>query len=298
MTDAASQAELWRAAYPFQSRAADIGGFRMHYVDEGSGSPIVAVHGNPSWSFYWRSLISEMSRTHRVIAPDHIGMGLSDKPRRDEYPFTLERRIDDLTTFIDSLDLDEPVTLVVHDWGGAIGCGWAGRYPDRLANLVVTNTAAFGLPGAKRMPYLLAAARSRGAGEAAVLYGNAFLRGAVQIGTVKKMDPSTRQGFLAPYDSPRHRRAVLEFVKDIPLTSAHRSYEALSLVTDSLDRLVEIPTLILWGAKDFVFDDAFLDEWRRRFPNAEVHRFEHAGHFVLEDASEEMLRLLREFLTI
>ena len=156
MTDDAQ----WRAQYPFGSHAADIGGLRLHYVDEGTGPPVLAVHGNPSWSFYWRSLISDLSDSHRVIAPDHIGMGLSDKPTRATYPFTLRRRIDDLTDFVDSLELTEPLTLIVHDWGGAIGCGWAVEHPDQVSKLVITNTAAFGLPSGKAMPALLSAARS------------------------------------------------------------------------------------------------------------------------------------------
>jgi len=268
----------------------------MHYVDEGSGPPILAVHGNPTWSFYWRTLVSHMSTSHRVIAMDHIGMGLSDKPTLSQYPFTLERRIDDLTQFIDAMEIDEPITLVVHDWGGAIGCGWAGQNPGRVANLVITNTAAFGLPSTKAMPTLLAAARSKGLGEASVLYGNAFVRGALRIGTVKKMDAVTRAGFLAPYDSPRHRRAVLEFVKDIPFSSSHGSYSALEKVAESLAHLAGIPTLILWGARDFVFDDHFLDKWKLCFPDAVVHRFEDSGHFVLEDAADRMLPLIAEFL--
>lgn len=286
----------WRAQYPFASHAADIGGLRMHYLDEGSGSPILAVHGNPSWSFYWRSLVANLSETHRVIAPDHIGMGLSDKPSRSTYPFTLRRRIDDLTAFVDGLGLSEPITLIVHDWGGAIGCGWAVENPDRVRKLVITNTAAFGLPSGKAMPALLSAARSKGLGEAAVLYANAFLRGAVQIGTTQRLDSETKAGYLAPYDSPAHRRAVLEFVKDIPLSSNHRSYETLTAVSDSLDRLSHVPMLICWGAKDFVFDDHFLSEWQRRFPDAAVERYAEAGHFVLEDAGEQMLGSIREFL--
>lgn len=268
----------------------------MHYVDEGSGPPILAVHGNPSWSFYWRSLISEFRSDHRVIALDHIGMGLSDKPSKEAYPFTLRRRIDDLTEFVDTLGLNEPVTLVVHDWGGAIGCGWAIENPDKVGKLVITNTAAFGLPSGKAMPALLSAARSKGVGEAAVLYANAFLRGAVQIGTSKRLDAATKAGFVAPYDTPAHRRAVLEFVKDIPLSSDHRSYQTLESISGSLERLSDVPMLICWGAKDFVFDDHFLEEWKRRFPQAEVERYADAGHFVLEDATTDMLASIREFI--
>lgn len=292
MTDDAQ----WRAQYPFDSHAADIGGLRLHYVDEGTGPPVLAVHGNPSWSFYWRSLISGLSDSHRVIAPDHIGMGLSDKPTRATYPFTLRRRIDDLTDFVDSLELTEPLTLIVHDWGGAIGCGWAVEHPDQVSKLVVTNTAAFGLPSGKAMPALLSAARSKGPGEAAVLYANAFLRGAVQIGTTTRLDRDTRAGYLAPYDSPAHRRAVLEFVKDIPLSSSHPSFETLEMVSSSLHRLADLPMLLCWGAKDFVFDDHFLDEWIRRFPQAQVERYPDAGHFVLEDAGADMLGSIRKFL--
>ncbi len=126
--------------YPFASHYVDVGGYRMHYVDEGVGPAVVMLHGNPTWSFHYRELIKGLRDTYRVIVPDHIGCGLSDKPQ--EYPYTLSTHIDNVERLIDRLNL-ESVTLAVHDWGGAIGFGWAARHPSSVRDLILFNTAAF-----------------------------------------------------------------------------------------------------------------------------------------------------------
>jgi len=289
--------EAWRQHYPFSSQVADIGGLRYHYVDEGSGSPVVLVHGNPTWSFYWRRLIAAIGEHHRAIAPDHIGMGLSDKPNRSRYTFTLQQRIDDFTAFMSSLDLSEPITLIVHDWGGPVGLGWAVDSPELVDRVVITNTAGFGLPSGKRMPPALAFARSKPFGEAFVIGANGFVRGAARLGLTTTMSPDVKAGYVAPYDRPGTRTAVLEFIKDIPLDSSHRSYSTLDDLDRKLSRLGDKPMLICWGDRDFVFDGVILDEWRRRFPDAAVHQFPDAGHFVLEDAPDEIISLVLDFLS-
>ena len=268
----------------------------MHYVDEGSGHPVVMVHGNPTWSFYWRALIADLREDHRAIAADHVGMGLSDKPPAGRYPHTLERRIADFGSFIAGLELTEPITLIVHDWGGAIGLGWAVDHPDLVRRIVVTNTAAFHLPQGRSMPAALRLARSRPLGTASVLLANAFVRGAIRWGVAEPLDPAVRAGYLAAHSSVADRLAVLRFVLDIPLRPADPSYSTVTAVSDGLDRLAHVPMLICWGARDFVFDDHFLAEWQARFPGARVHRFADAGHLVMEDAADQIISLVRAFL--
>ena len=272
------------------------GGNLMHYVDEGRGDPVVMVHGNPSWSFFYRDLIGELESSHRVIAPDHIGCGRSDKPTDEQYDYTLSTRVADLGTLIDSLDLRD-ITLVVHDWGGMIGMGWAAHHPDRIARLVVMNTAAFPLPTSLGFPSSLALARTPGIGALLVRGANAFSRGAVRhCVTRRPMSKAVAAGYLEPYDSWAHRIAVHRFVQDIPLKKSDRAYPMMKETADALVHLVDKPMLICWGLKDFVFGHPFLDEWIRRFPRAEVHRFEDCGHYILEDAGEEIIPLIREFV--
>ena len=268
----------------------------MHYVDEGSGHPVVMVHGNPTWSFYWRALIADLREDHRAIAADHVGMGLSDKPPAGRYPHTLDRRIADFGSFIAGLELTEPITLIVHDWGGAIGLGWAVDHPDLVRRIVVTNTAAFHLPQGRSMPAALRLARSRPLGTASVLLANAFVRGAIRWGVAEPLDPAVRAGYLAAHSSVADRLAVLRFVLDIPLRPADPSYSTVTAVSDGLDRLAHVPMLICWGARDFVFDDHFLAEWQSRFSGARVHRFADAGHLVMEDAADQIIPLVRAFL--
>ena len=272
------------------------GGHRMHYVDEGQGDPVVMVHGNPSWSFYYRDLISQLRSSHRVIAPDHIGCGRSDKPNDDHYDYTLSTRVTDLGRLVDSLDLRD-ITLVVHDWGGMIGMAWAAQHPDRIAKLVVMNTAAFPLPAGKTFPVSLALARTPGVGALLVRGANAFSRGAVRYCVTRRpMSKAVAAGYLEPYDSWAHRIAVHRFVQDIPLKESDRAYPIMKETGDALIHLADKPMLICWGLKDFVFGPQFLDEWVRRFPSAEVQRFEDCGHYVLEDAGEEIVPLVRKFV--
>lgn len=254
------------------------------------------VHGNPSWSFYYRNLIAELASDHRVIAPDHVGCGLSDKPDDDRYEYRLARRVADLEALLDHLQVTENVTLVVHDWGGMIGFAYATRYPQRISRLVVLNTGAFRKPAGKSLPWQLWLARNTWLGAFMVRGLNAFARGTVRIGCCRRRMPKEiRDAYLAPYDSWANRIATLRFVQDIPLNPGDPSYDLVLETEQSLDRLKNCPMLICWGEKDFVFDHHFLDDWIRRFPDADVRRFPDAGHYVLEDAADEVVPAIAEF---
>jgi len=282
--------------YPFAPHYHETGGHRLHYVDEGSGDPVLMVHGNPSWSFLYRDLIQELQRDHRTVAPDHIGCGRSDKPGDDSYEYTLDSRVADLDSLVQKLDLRD-ITLVVHDWGGMIGMAWVVQNIERLSRLVVMNTAAFPLPDTKRIPASLRLARTPGLGAVLVRGGNAFARGAVRTCVTRApMPQDVAAGYLEPYDSWANRVAVHRFVQDIPLKEGDRAWATVRDTAGYLDQLTDLPMLLCWGMRDFVFDVEFLDEWTARFPAAEVHRFADCGHYVLEDASKEILPLVRGFL--
>jgi haloalkane dehalogenase len=285
-----------RELYPFDGQYLDLGGVRMHYLDEGRGEAVVCVHGNPTWSFYYRRLVEALRDSHRVVVPDHIGCGLSEMPGDERYPYTLARRVDDLEALIDHLGLGD-LTLVVHDWGGAIGLGWAVRHPKRVRRLIILNTGAFHLPSGKRMPWQLSLVRDTPLGPLLVRGLNAFARGATRTACTRvRMPRELRDAYCAPYDSWAARRAVLRFVQDIPLRAGDPADEPLSRIEAGLAALADRPALILWGARDFVFDHHFLAVWRRLFPAAEVHEFADCGHYVLEDAAEEIIPLVRRFL--
>jgi pimeloyl-ACP methyl ester carboxylesterase len=278
--------------YPFAEHWLELeSGVRMHYVDEGPrDAPVVLMlHGNPTWSFYFRRLITALRATHRVIAPDHVGCGKSDKPDDAVYPYRLERRIADIETLVATLGLRD-VTLVVHDWGGMIGMGWAHRHPELLARLVLLNTAAFGLPPSKRLPASLWLARNTAIGAVLVRGFNAFSRGATHLAVTRRRLPrEVRDGLCAPYDSWANRRAVLRFVQDIPLRPGDPGFEIIQEVGDGLEQFRDLPTLICWGDRDFVFDHHFLAVWQAKLPHAQVHRFADCGHYVLEDAPDEIV---------
>jgi haloalkane dehalogenase len=289
--------EVPRELYPFEGRYLDINGHRLHTLDEGTGSSVVMVHGNPSWSFYYRNLALALRKNHRVIVPDHIGCGYSDKPPLADYPYTLERRVEDFSRAMEELDPGDDITLVVHDWGGMIGLGWAVEHADRVKRIVLLNTSAFPLPPTKKMPWTLSLVRNTKVGEWLVLGLNAFSRGATRMAVTRRpMSAEIRKAYCAPYDSVANRIATLRFVQDIPLKPSDPSWKIVEETAGKLDRFNDTPVLVCWGAKDFVFDDHFLAEWRRRWPHAVVHRFEDCGHYILEDAADEVVARVRDFI--
>jgi len=290
--------ERFSNLYPFESHWLDVGGARMHYVDEGQGDPVLMVHGNPTWSFYFRELIRALSPTHRVLAPDHIGCGLSDKPGDGEYHYVLERRVADLEALLQHARVERGLTLVLHDWGGMIGMAMAARHPGRVSRIVLLNTAAFMLPPGKRLPFRLWLLRHLPLLPAlAVRGGNAFAGLATRMATARGLDPDVAAGLLAPYDSWANRIATLRFVQDIPLAPGDASYALAESTAAALEQFADHPVLIQWGERDFVFDGAFLAEWRRIWPQAEVRTYPEAGHYVLEDAREDVVPAVVEFVT-
>ncbi len=292
-----------RHLYPFDSHWLALpDGTQLHYLDEGphDGStdapPVLMLHGNPTWSFYYRDLVAPLAATHRIIAPDHVGCGLSDKPQ--DYPYTLEQHIRNVETLVEQLGLDQHpdgLTLVLHDWGGLIGMGYATRHPDVATRFVIFNTAAFYIP---TLPKRILMCRIPLFGDVLVRGLNGFARLATFVATSQPRLPrDVAQGYLAPYDSWQNRVAIHRFVQDIPLEENHPSRPTLDEIDQRLHSLADRPMLIFWGDDDFCFTTRdFLPEWQRRFPEAEVHLLPNAGHYVLEDATEEIVPRVLNFV--
>ena len=282
--------------YDFSSHFVEIDGLRLHYLEEGQGDTVVMLHGNPNWSYYYRNLVLALRDRYRCLVRDHIGCGLSDKPGDDRYEYSLARRVADLEKWLEFCGATKNLTLVVHDWGGMIGMAFATKYPERIRRLVILNTGAFHLPQAKPVPWQLKLARGP-LGAVLVRGFNAFSRGAVRSCVTRRpMPKEVANAYCAPYDSWANRIAVHRFVQDIPLKPGDRGFDLVSNVGNQLDQLKDVPMLIGWGDRDFVFDEHFLREWIARFPNAEVHRYPDCGHYILEDAKAELVPLIRGFL--
>ncbi|MBF0544976.1 MAG: alpha/beta fold hydrolase [Candidatus Riflebacteria bacterium] len=281
--------------YPFKSRFFNISGQKMHYIDEGKGEPFVMVHGNPSWSFLYRELILKFRNSFRMVALDHIGCGLSDKPSDGQYTYTLKNRIDDLEKLVQHLDFSRRINLVVHDWGGPIGFGLATRRPDLIKRIFVFNTAAFRLPTNMPFPWPLWAFRNLKLGEWLNQSLNLFSLITAKTSTRKQMDEKVFYGFTGPYNSWDERIAVTRFVQDIPLIKGDFAFEELVQIEEGLDKLRRIPMFVGWGKHDFIFSRGFFLEWKKRFPEA-LFKVYDAGHYLLEDASQEIFAEIEEFI--
>ena len=268
----------------------------MHYVDEGptdgSAASILCVHGNPTWSFYYRSIVARFRETHRVVAVDHVGCGLSDKPQ--QYKYTLAQHTSNLVRLIDSLDLKN-VTLVVHDWGGAIGLGAAVSRTERFRNVMVLNTAAFPPP---YVPRRIAACRIPLLGSWAIRYLNAFAQAAITmaIDRLPKLSDNAREGLLVPYDSPKNRVAIDGFVRDIPMTPKHSTWNVLVELERNLPKLSGLPIRFVWGMRDWCFRPECMERMNLAWPNATRRELDDVGHYVMEEASAEVLEELQKLM--
>lgn len=278
--------------YPFDSHYLPVDGGRLHYVDEGTGEVLLCVHGNPTWSFAWRNVVRQFRDRYRVIALDHLGCGFSSKPQN--WPYRLENHVSNLQSLIEHLGLKQ-ITLIAHDWGGAIGMGAAGRQPELFSRLVLMNTAAF---RSQAIPWRIAVCRWPVIGPLGVRGFNLFAKAALAMAVEhpEQLTAPIRKGLLAPYGNWHDRVAIQRFVEDIPLRPSHPSYQTLAEIEERLTRLQNHPLLLIWGERDWCFTPEFRREFQRRFPAAEVLALDNAGHYVFEDARPQVLARLQQFL--
>jgi len=286
--------------YPFSSKYFSVkspyGQYKLHYIDEGPENtpPIIMVHGNPTWSFFYRHLIKKFSLTRRVIAIDHIGCGLSDKPQ--QYNYNLEGHINNLdhlfNHIVDPKLNGQKFDLIVHDWGGAIGMGLALRHKEKLRRTVIMNTAAF---TDEKIPKRIAICKMPIIGERLVRHFNAFAWPATFMATQRPLNKLVKKGYLLPYNNYQNRIATSRFVRDIPMKENHPSWNTLKSIEGKLS---ELPgdKFILWGRRDFCFSPHFYKRWCNIYPNAKKMILADAGHYLLEDEPEVTTKSIAEFL--
>lgn len=271
-------------------RGIDEGAVRTwHYLDnadelaERGVAPvgtILAVHGNPTWSYLWRQIVAHTGgdRPWRVVAVDQLEMGFSERTGRHR---TLAQRVTDLSAFTEALGLTGPVVTLGHDWGGVISLGWATQHPELLAGVALLNTAVH-QPGDAPVPAPLRLARARGILATATAQTSAFLDVTLSLAH-PRVPAAVAAAYREPYRAPDRRAGIEGFVRDIPVDSRHESHAALAAIADGVSQLT-VPALLLWGPRDPIFSDRYLADLIERLPHAHVHRFEGAGHLLAEDA--------------
>lgn len=287
--------ETFAGLFPFAPHYYSHRGRDMHYVDEGSGEPIVMLHGDPTWGFLYRNFISPLSQYHRCIVPDHIGMGKSATPQ-DRSFYRLEQHCANLEALLLHLDLQN-ITLVLHDWGGPVGLGFATRHPERIKRLVLMNTWAFAPWPGGPFPRLLEIIRSE-RGEAFVLKRNGYLEPAL-LGTThhnEKLTQPIMDAYRAPFPTPESRLAMLCWSRDIPVQETDVSYAEMKRIEQGLPQFSTIPILLVWGMQDPVLSSAVLHQWQQLYPHAMTHEIADASHFLQEDAAERIVPWIAAFM--
>ncbi len=272
--------DLLNKLLPYQSNYISVAGYKMHYLDEGIGPVVLLLHGNPTWCFYYRNLLERLKSEFRVIVPDFIGMGLSERPKNAH--FRASKRIDHIDEFVEKLGLNK-YSLVMHDWGGSIGTGHAVRFPERIEKLVYLNTT---LTETESLPLLIKTAASPIIGKYLTRSSKRFLKFTTKLGVAKKLPKDVVKGYYYPYKTRNSRNAIWDFVADIPFDSTHPSYTSMLELAKGIPKLQHIPTLIVWGLKDPCFHREMLNKVAEHFPHAEIVEIPNASHLVLEDAPE------------
>ena len=279
----------WQELYPFKAHYITTSeGHRMHFIMEGEGAPVVMVHGNPTWSFMFRDVIRAVAKNgQQAIAVDLIGCGLSDKPQ--DWPYRLDGHIRNLEQLInDELKLPK-VSLILHDWGGPIGMGYAVRHPEKIDRITLMNTAAYISTDVPKSIYL---ALCPFLGALLVRGFNLLINVALRKAPAKPLPKDVRDGYRFPYQNWHDRIAVQRFPQDLPLKPQHPSYQTLLDIENKLPILTEKRITLIWGEKDFCFPVKFLRRWQSIFPKARTFTFPNASHFLLEDAKDQILPIL------
>lgn len=275
--------------YPFEPRRFETEAGAMSYLDEGSGDEaVLMVHGNPTWSFFYRNVVLALRGRLRCIVPDHLGCGLSDKPQR--YNYTLPNHIANLRRLLAALNLRK-IHLIVHDWGGPIGLGACLPQADTLGNVIILNTAAF---ADTVVPWRIRFCRLPVLGELVVRGFNGFAWPATWMAVARPLPKQIKRGFLFPYDSWNNRIATHRFVQDIPQGAGAPNDAALAEIERNLPRLRDHNVSIIWGGQDFCFNRHYFDRWKTLLPNAKSTYLETAGHYLLEDEGKNVIALIEQ----
>jgi pimeloyl-ACP methyl ester carboxylesterase len=291
-----------KSSFPFHNNFVETSMGSMHFIDEGQGDPILMLHGNPTWSYLYRAFIAAFARTHRVIAPDHIGFGLSEKPS-DEGAYTIDQHIQNLEALVIALDLRN-ITLVVQDWGGPIGLGMASRHPDRVKRLVVMNTFGFypvidGMdPENVKLPFPLRLMRTAGIGDFLVRRLGFFERVVMPLAVGNSAGyKKVSHAYTGVFQTRDDRAGVMAFPRLIPTNTKHPSAKILMNETAPFLKSFDGPARIFWGVKDPLFPIEALHAWKKRLPQAKVTELPEAKHYIQEDAPDTLIAGIRAFLS-
>jgi haloalkane dehalogenase len=276
--------------YPFASFYFQTEHGRMHYLDEGQGDVILMVHGTPEWSFVYRKLIKGLSKDYRCIAPDFLGFGLSDKPT--SYSYKPEEQAVLLEHFITSLNLKN-ITLIVHDFGGPLGLSCAIEQPDNVRRLVIMNTWLWSV---KDDPFYARFSQLMKTPLGKLLYLQfAFSPRVIMkqvVADKAKLTKHIHQHYLKVFPTPESRRSTLAYAKSLVDSDAF-----WSSLWERREMIQDIPALILWGMKDIAFKEKDLLRLETVFKNVQTLRLANVGHFVQEEAGEDVIPMIRTFLT-
>ncbi len=298
------QNETFGGTYPFKPNYVTVNGLRLHYVDERpknnpDAEPIVMLHGNPTWSYLYRNFVPPLlDAGYRCVVPDHMGYGKSEKSI-DRGEFLLKRKIEYFTEVMDQLDLRD-ITLVMQDWGGGIGLGYAVEHADRIKRLIIMSTWAFVFPEdvpEEGIPPLLAMCRRPEIGETMLLAYNVFVEGFLPLAIVRKekITPQLLDAYRAPFPDYNSRIPTMA-IQDVPLRKDQPSYATMQAIQEKLG-VLNLPTCLIWGEDDHVFPpDNVLPVWQGLYPHSETHMIPRAGHFLQEDAPDEICDVIIDFL--
>jgi pimeloyl-ACP methyl ester carboxylesterase len=295
--------EDFDGTWPFAPRFCEAAGFRQHYVDEGEGRPVLLLHGQPTWGYIWRRFIPPLATTHRVVVPDHMGFGKSETPPNRAY--TLRTHVENLTALIEALDLRD-ITLVMQDWGGPIGIGYAVRHPERIHSLVLMNTVVgYGTAGRRDLPNPLETPWFRwireglptGRTEAVLSQLGSTILSVMQIVGLERLDrvdPAFIRAYAAPFPTPAECKGAIEFPLDLALG---RIRDFVKEGAAGVAALRDKPALMIEGMLDRAIPPALaLADFDGLWPKAPIVQVPDAGHYIQEDAPEVVVPVLQTFL--
>ncbi|MFX0069981.1 MAG: alpha/beta fold hydrolase [Candidatus Hermodarchaeota archaeon] len=281
--------ETFENTFPFKPNFKTINGFEMHFVDEGKGQPIICLHGMPTWGYLYRNFIKTLSNNYRVIVPDQMGFGKSDVPQNKKY--LLNQHINNTTQLIIDLDLKD-ITLVVQDWGGPIGLGFAVDYPERVKRLVIMNTS-IGVMKEGSKPWYYAMEKK---GKYTEFIKN--IAGLIQMGIYNKKEITSTMldAYTAPFPNDESFIGALAWPKDIPIGNSHPSAATMLHIRQNLKILNDKQKILIWGMKDPIFAPWMTNWWNKIFPGINTYKLDKASHFLQEDSPAEIINIIQEFL--